>query len=180
MAMKWVGAGVAALALAILTLPTFPAWDSASAADTSFCDANVKPSVAKLDHTLKDMHGKNVNLAAYKGKVIILDFWATWCGPCKVEIPGFVDLQSRYKDKGLVVLGVSVDDPIEKLKPFADQYKVNYPMLAGIGRDDFQDLYGPMFAVPTTFVIARDGKVCKRHTGMTGKDVFEREIRGLL
>jgi cytochrome c biogenesis protein CcmG/thiol:disulfide interchange protein DsbE len=140
----------------------------------------VKPQPAKLDYTLKDMSGKDVNLASYKGKVIVLDFWATWCGPCKVEIPAFIDLQARYKDRGLVILGVSADDPIEKLKPFADQYKVNYPLLAGIDRDDFQDAWGPMVVIPTTFTIGRDGKVCNRHLGMTAKEVFEREIKGLL
>lgn len=188
MNLQWLGAAAAAFALALLTLPALPAWNGAarvnpadeSGAAPAACQAGVKPAVAKLDYTLKDMSGRNVNLAAYKGKVIILDFWATWCGPCKVEIPGFVDLQTRYKDKGLVVLGVSVDDPIEKLKPFADQFKMNYPVLVGLGRDDFQDLYGPMWALPTTFVIGRDGKVCTRHTGFKSKESFEKEITGLL
>ena len=176
MTLRWLGAGAAALALGLLTLP---AWDG-GAVSAAGCNPDVRPKVAKLDYTLKDMLGKDVNLASYKGKVIILDFWATWCGPCKVEIPGFVDLMTRYKDKGLVVLGVSVDDPIEKLKPFADQYKVNYPMLVGLGRDDFQEAYGPMVVVPTTFVIGRDGKVCNRHTGFASKEAFEAEIKGLL
>lgn len=176
MNVRWIGAAAAALALSLLTLPDVPWVTSAEAG----CAADVKPKTARLDFTLKDMHGKDVNLASYKGKVIILDFWATWCGPCKVEIPGFVDLQGRYRDKGLVVLGVSADDPIEKLKPFAQQFKVNYPLLVGLGQDAFQDAWGPMFVLPTTFTIGRDGKVCNRHTGMTEKDVFEREIKALL
>jgi peroxiredoxin len=178
MTLRWFGAGAAALALGVLTLPIVPAWDGGD--EGPVCQADVKPAVAKLDYTLKDMLGRDVKLSAFKGKVIILDFWATWCAPCKVEIPGFVDLQQRYGDKGLAILGVSADDPIEKLKPFADEYKMNYPVFVGLGRDDIQDEYGPMWALPTTFVIGRDGKVCSRHTGYKSKDAFEREIKGLL
>jgi peroxiredoxin len=185
---RWFGAAAAALALSLLTLPNLPAWNGwsgeSSVADAhaapAACQADVKPAIAKLDYTLKDMTGRDVNLSSFKGKVIILDFWATWCGPCKVEIPGFVELQTRYKEQGLVVLGVSVDDPIEKLKPFADHYKMNYPVLVGLGREDFQDQYGPLWAMPTTFVIGRDGKVCTRHTGFKKKEEFEKEIKGLL
>lgn len=184
MTQRWIGAAAAALALGVLTLPNVPAWQGATTVSAA-CQSDVQPKIARLDYTLKDMSGKDVHLASYKGKVILLDFWATWCGPCKVEIPILVDLQTRYRDKGLVVLGVSVDDPIEKLKPFAAQFKVNYPLLVGLGRDDFQDAFSPMFAVPVTFVIGRDGKVCTRHTGMQEnaqktRERFEREIKGLL
>ena len=84
------------------------------------CDPKGKP--AQLDFTLKDMNGKDVTLSAYKGKVILLDFWATSCGPCKIEIPGFVEMYKKYGPEGFVVLGVSVDDPVSKLKPFVDQF----------------------------------------------------------
>ena len=117
---RWIGAVLAALLLAGVSLPI---WRDRNPEAAGMCDAKVKP--ANLNFTLKDMSGKDVNLAAFKGKVILLDFWATWCGPCKLEIPGFVDLQSKYRDRGLVVLGLSVDDPIDKLKPFADQFKMN-------------------------------------------------------
>jgi thiol-disulfide isomerase/thioredoxin len=101
------------------------------AAQTGACVADAKPAA---DFTLPSLDGTQVTLSAFKGKVVLLNFWATWCGPCKAEIPGFVELQAQYKDD-LVVLGLSVDDPAEKAKAFADQYKVNYPIVLGLGRD---------------------------------------------
>ena len=103
------------------------------------CPANAKK--ANLDFTVTDMNGASVKLSSFKGKVILLDFWATWCPPCKAEIPGFVELQEAYRDKGLQVVGVSVDDTPDKLKPFASEYKMNYPVLVGLERDDLQDAY---------------------------------------
>jgi thiol-disulfide isomerase/thioredoxin len=126
------------------------------------------------------MEGRDINLADYKGKVIMLNFWATWCGPCKYEIPTFVDLQEKYRDQGVVFLGLSVDDPVDKLKPFAAQYKMNYPVLVGEGREDVQDAFGPVWGIPVTFMIGRDGKICKRHMGLATKEQFEKEIQALL
>jgi peroxiredoxin len=142
------------------------------------CGANAKP--ANLDFTLKDMNDAPVKLADFKGKVIVLDFWATWCGPCKLEIPGFVELQHKYGKEGLQVIGVSVDDKLEQLKPFVDEFRMDYPVLQGLGHDDMQDAYGPMWGIPTTVLIGRDGRICGRHTGMSSKDVFEQEIKALL
>jgi thiol-disulfide isomerase/thioredoxin len=147
--------------------------ETASAA----CMADAKP--AKLDFTMKDLDGKEVSLASYKGKVILLNFWATWCGPCKAEIPGFVELQSKYKND-LVVVGYSVDDEAPKARAFATEYKMNYPILLGEGREDVQDAYGPIWGIPASFIISRDGKVCKKHLGIAPKAVFEREIKALL
>ena len=141
------------------------------------CLADAKP--AKLDFTMKDLAGKPVSLTSYKGKVILLNFWATWCGPCKAEIPGFVELQERYKND-LIVVGYSVDDEAPKAKAFADEYKINYPILLGEGREDVQDAYGPIWGIPASFIISRDGKVCKKHLGIAPKAVFEREIKALL
>jgi thiol-disulfide isomerase/thioredoxin len=112
--------------------------------------------------------------------VILLDFWATWCPPCKAEIPGFVELQEAYRDKGLQVVGVSVDDTPDKLKPFASEFKMNYPVLVGLERDDLQDAYGPMWGIPTTYLIARDGRICRKNSGMVGKAQYESDIKGLL
>src|SRR5262245_44825605 len=99
----------------------------ASPVDTTACDPRAKP--ATLDFVLKDTQGKPVRLADYKGKLIVLNFWATWCIPCRAEIPALVELQSKYARQGLQVIGVSIDDPVEKMQPFAAQYKVNYPVL---------------------------------------------------
>ena len=140
------------------------------------CMANAKPAT---DFTLPGLDGKAIKLSAYKGKVVLLNFWATWCGPCKAEIPGFVELQTQYKND-LVIVGLSVDDPADKAKAFADQYKVNYPIVLGLGHDDIQDAYGPIYGIPASFLISRDGKVCKRHLGIAPKSQFEREIKGLL
>jgi thiol-disulfide isomerase/thioredoxin len=141
------------------------------------CDANAKP--ANLDFTIKDLEGKDVQLASYKGKVILLNFWATWCGPCKAEIPGFVELQEKYQ-KDLVVVGYDVDDTAEKARPFVAEFKMNYPVLLGLGREDVQDAYGPIWGIPASFLISKDGKVCKRHMGIAPKETFEKEIKALL
>ncbi len=146
-------------------------------AQGSACAQNPKP--ANLDFTVKDMNGKDVHFGSYKGKIILLNFWATWCGPCKAEIPAFVELQAQY-NKDLVVLGFSVDDPVEKVKTFATQYAMNYPVLIGLGREDVQEAFGPIWGIPTSFVIGRDGRVCKKHMGMASKAQIEQEIKGLL
>ena len=142
------------------------------------CMANAKP--ANFDFTMKDVDGNNVSLATYKGKVVLLNFWATWCGPCKAEIPGFVKLQEKYRDKGLVIVGYSVDDTAEKAKAYAAQYKMNYPILLGEGREDLQDAYGPIWGLPSTFIISKDGKVCRKHIGIAPEAVFEKEVVALM
>jgi peroxiredoxin len=146
----------------------------------SMCDPS--PKAANLNFTLTDIDGKKVNLSSFKGKVMILDFWATWCAPCKVEIPWFVEFQKKYAAQGFSVVGVSVDDSVEKLKPFAAQFKMNYPVLLGDGRDDIQGekAYGPMFGLPKTFVIGRDGRICKTHVGFSQKETLEKQIKSLL
>jgi thiol-disulfide isomerase/thioredoxin len=186
MRIRWAIATVGAFALALLTLNadlpwTFEHADASALAvapDASACPANAKP--ANLNFTLKDINNKDVQLAAFKGKVIVLDFWATWCGPCKIEIPGFVELQSRYGGDGLQVVGVSVDDTLEKLKPYVAAMKMNYPVLQGLGHDEVQEAFGPMWGIPVTIVISRDGKICAKHTGMSSKESFEKQIKSLL
>jgi peroxiredoxin len=180
MRLRWTLAILGALALALLTMNLPLPWvfhASRSAAGAS-CPADAKP--AKLDFTLKDMNGRDIRLADYKGKVILLDFWATWCGPCKLEIPSFVELQNKYGHEGLQVIGVSVDDTVEKLTPFVNELKMNYPVLLGLGHDDVQDAYGPIFGIPVNVVISRDGKICAKHAGISTKEQFEKEIKSLL
>jgi thiol-disulfide isomerase/thioredoxin len=145
--------------------------------DAAACMANAKP--AKLDFTVKDLENRDVSLASFKGKVMILNFWATWCGPCKAEIPGFVELQKQYPND-LVIVGYSVDDDAPKAKAFANEYKINYPIVLGLGREDVQDAFGPIWGIPASFVISKDGRVCKKHLGIAPKSVFEKEIKALL
>ena len=182
MKMRWLIAAVGALALAFITigepLPLLSSFGLFGAEADGVCDAN--PKAAPLAFTLKDVDNKDVKLASFKGKVLVIDFWATWCGPCKLEIPGFVDLQNRYGPKGLQFIGISVDDKLEQLKPYVAEYKMNYPVLQGLGHDDVQDAFGPIWGIPTTIVIGRDGKICKKHTGMAAKEKFEQEIKSLL
>lgn len=182
---RWLVAAAAVAALVYALVPSLPSPaamvgddDPASAGNGGICPADAKK--ANLDFTVEDMHGNAVKLAEFKGKVIVLDFWATWCPPCKAEIPGFVELQKEYGDDGLQVIGVSVDDPPDKLKPFVDEFKMNYPVLVGLGRDDLQDAYGPMWGIPTTFLIDREGRICRKHSGLVGKEKYERDIKALL
>ena len=132
------------------------------------------------DFSLKTLDGRTLTSADLRGKVTVINFWATWCPPCKAEIPGFVELQQAYGEKGLQIVGVSVDDTPDKLKPFAAEFKMNYPVLVGLDRDDLQDAYGPMWGIPTTFVISRDGRICRKNSGLVGKAKYETDIKGLL
>lgn len=127
---------------------------------------------------LADSNGAAVNLASYKGKVVLLDFWATWCGGCKVEIPWYIDFASKYKDRGLAVIGVSMDDGGWKLvKPFIAAKRVNYPVV--IGDAGLAKKYG-LEAMPMTLVIDRDGKIAVSHTGLVDKAGFDGEVRAVL
>jgi thiol-disulfide isomerase/thioredoxin len=191
---RWIVAALGALALAILTMtvPLHWPWTSraARAPATAACQLNAKP--ANLNFTMKDLSGKSVRLSDFKGHVILLDFWATWCGPCKFEIPGFVELQQKYAKDGLQVIGVSVDDTLEKLQPFVREFKMNYLVLLGLGHDDVTEAFGPMWGIPTSVVISRDGRICARYTGLPPtkssggsleqrvKDEFEHQIKLLL
>ena len=195
MRMRWILAAGACLALALLTLPAVrslnvgaPAEAPASAvagaeavsaeAGAAECDDDARP--APLDFTLADMNGDELNLASLKGQVILLNFWATWCGPCKIEIPAFIELQDEYGDQGFQVLGLSVDDTPEQIRPFAEDLDVNYPMLVGLDRDDFQEAYGPIWGLPVTYWIDREGTLCKTHMGIASKDELELALKTLL
>lgn len=177
---RWIVAGAAVVALVYALIPSLPSPGAAVAkkADGSICPANAKK--ANLDFTVKDMHGASVRLAAYKGKVLLINFWATWCPPCKVELPGLIALQDAYKDRGLMILGISEDDSPETLRTFASEWKINYPMLIGLGEDELFDAFGPLYGLPTSVIVGRDGSMCGRHVGPATKEEFEREIKALL
>ena len=137
------------------------------------------PVSAAPSWELNDVDGKLVKSTDFAGKVVLLDFWATWCGPCRMEIPGFVELQSQYSRDGLVVIGVSVDeDALGVVKPFVAKMGVNYPVLMSDER--IVDSFGGIEGIPTTFIIDRSGRIAGKHVGYAPKDVFERDIQPLL
>jgi thiol-disulfide isomerase/thioredoxin len=141
------------------------------------CDAAAKP--AKLNYSLKNLDGASVKLSDLKGKVIVLNFWATWCVPCKTEIPILVDVQARYEAQGVQLLGASVGDSLATLTKYVSQARMNYPVLQVRENDAIVDAYA-ISTLPTTIVIRRDGRVCRTHVGAIVKDVLEREIKSLL
>ncbi len=130
--------------------------------------------------TLTDASGAKVSLADYRGKVVLLNFWATWCGPCQVEIPWLQQFEQQYKSKGFEVLGVSMDeDGWSAVKPFIAENKLNYRVL--LGNDSVSQLYGGLDALPTTFMIDREGKFAySPHIGLISKSEYESEINSLL
>jgi len=144
--------------------------------------ASVKPGKERHkapDFALKDSDGKLVHLADYRGKVVLLDFWATWCGPCKIEIPWFEEFQRQHQGKGFAVIGVSMDDEgWGVVKPFLERLKVNYRIL--IGNDQTAQLYGGIDALPTTFLIDREGRIAAVHVGLVDRKEFENGIEQLL
>jgi peroxiredoxin len=180
----WIAMGAVALALGLLWAasdlsepPVDPAIAALAEEEAHDEDATGKP--APLNFTVKDMNGASVNFASFKGKIILLNFWATWCGPCKYEIPDLISLQEQYKDD-IVVLGFSVDDTPEQLKAYAAEYEVNYPLLVGSGHENIQDAYGPMWGIPVTIIIAPDGTIARKQSGIRTREQFEREIKALL
>jgi cytochrome c biogenesis protein CcmG, thiol:disulfide interchange protein DsbE len=135
---------------------------------------------ARFDLTLKNLDGADVELVSFKGKVVLVNFWATWCGPCKGEIPDLARLQREHGDD-LVVLGVVVMDSFgDKVRAMATELGVNYPVLDGNNRDDVERAYGPFWGLPTSVVVGRDGKVANRQIGAATKARFESMIKPLL
>jgi cytochrome c biogenesis protein CcmG/thiol:disulfide interchange protein DsbE len=134
---------------------------------------------AAPDFELKDADGRPVRLSDYRGKVVLLNFWATWCGPCTVEIPWFVEFERRHKDQGFAVLGISMDeDGWEAVRPFMSHLGINYRVL--MGSDEVSRRYGGVDSLPTTFLIDREGKVAKVHVGLVSKGRYENELLELL
>jgi thiol-disulfide isomerase/thioredoxin len=127
---------------------------------------------------LNDLAGQKVDLAGLRGKVVLLDFWATWCAPCREEIPHFVEMQEKYRGQGLEIVGVSVDDSAEPVRKFYQEYKMNYPVV--MGDEKVAGAYGGVLGLPIAFLIDREGKIVKKHIGQTDASLFEREVEELL
>jgi cytochrome c biogenesis protein CcmG/thiol:disulfide interchange protein DsbE len=130
------------------------------------------------DFALDDSHGTRVNLSAYKGRVVLLDFWATWCTGCKVEIPWFIEFQTKYKDRGLTAIGAAMDEEgLTLVTPYLAEHPINYPIVLG-----YPALMEPyhITALPVTLLIDRAGRIADAHAGIVDKDVWEQEIRALL
>tara|TARA_Y100000031_G_C8205523_1_gene378466 strand:- start:537 stop:1055 length:519 start_codon:yes stop_codon:yes gene_type:complete len=131
------------------------------------------------DFTLRDVEGTYYTLSDYKGKVVLLDFWATWCPPCRQEIPHFIELQDEYEEEGLEILGVSMDVKADNiLEPFSKREGINYTLL--VGDSKVTALYGGIRSIPTTFLIDRKGMIRKKYIGYRDKEVFEKDIKELL
>ena len=167
------------LVLATFALVCLFSCSSKQSASTGGSKASSKRTFA-ADFTLKDENGASVKLSDYRGKVVLLNFWATWCGPCGVEIPWFTDFEQKYKSQGFAVLGVSMDeDGWAAVKPFVAERKINYRIL--MGTDSLAQLYGGLDSLPTSFLIDREGKVAfPPHIGLISKNEYLNEIQCLL
>jgi cytochrome c biogenesis protein CcmG/thiol:disulfide interchange protein DsbE len=129
--------------------------------------------------SLKDADGKTVQLSDYRGKVVMLNFWATWCGPCKYEIPWFIEFERTFKNQGLAIIGVSMDDDgWSVVKPFASNAGINYRIV--LGDDTVAQQYGGVDSLPTTFLIDRDGNIAATHVGLVSKTTYENDLKKLL
>ncbi|MGC2421894.1 MAG: TlpA disulfide reductase family protein [Candidatus Acidiferrales bacterium] len=159
----------------------FRGWQAAGGASAS--SLGNEPDV-----TFPDLQGQSVTLASLKGKVVLVNFWATWCDPCKAEIPDLMELQEKYAGKGFTVLGVAMDDDGKSVvQPYVQNTQfdvggrsmnINYPIV--LGNDDVATKFGGLFGFPVSFLISRDGKVQKKYLGELSEDEMEKEIEGLL
>ena len=139
---------------------------------------NMKGQVAP-DFTLQSLDNKTVHLSDFRGKAVLLNFWATWCQPCKIEMPWFAELQRQYAGEGLQVVGIAMDDASpENIEKFAKDLGVNYPVL--VGKEEVGTAYGGVQFLPATFYIGRDGKVVDKVFGLKGRGEIESNIKKAL
>ena len=156
-----------------------PSLDLANAAPTRKSPAKAKALKSAPDFSLKDVNGRPVKLSDFRGKVVLLNFWATWCGPCKVEIPWFIEFEQKYKDRGFAVIGVSMDEEgWEVVKPYLADRRINYRVV--IGTEKVGEAYGGVESLPTSFMIDKEGRIISTHVGLVSKSDYENEIVQLL
>jgi len=141
------------------------------------------------DFTLADLNGNWVSLSDLKGKVVLLNFWGTWCGPCRREIPDFVNLSKKYKKDGLEIVGITLTSgSAEKIQEFSDKWNINYTLLTDIEGNETQVVtsnYGkatgqPINGIPTTFIIDRDGVIRERYVGPRSEEIFYKDLKPYL
>ena len=137
-----------------------------------------KPKTTALDFTVTDINGRKLSLSDYKGKVILLDFWATWCTPCRAEIPHFVEMQQKLGPQGFQVIGISMDDEAKPVREFSRDYKINYPV--ALGDDKLAQSFGGVLGLPVNFIIDRDGRIVGKYLGATETSVFDKAVGDLL
>jgi len=128
--------------------------------------------------SLQDLDGKPLSLAGYQGKVVLLNFWATWCTPCRGEIPQFVEFQNNLGPQGLQLIGISMDDDAKPVHEFYQQFKMNYPV--AIGNANLAESYGGVLGLPVTFLIGRDGRIAAKYVGATDLNALQQKIQSLL
>ena len=130
------------------------------------------------DFTLPQLDGRDLRLSSYRGKLVLLDFWASWCAPCREETPHLIELQNKYGGRGLQIIGVSMDDSPDPARAFYQQFHMNYPVAMGNAKTG--ELYGGVLGLPIAFLIKRDGRIYAKHIGATDPAVFDKEIATLL
>jgi len=149
------------------------------AARRSGTGPGIAKSTAAPDFSLETLDGRSMRLSDLRGKAVLLNFWATWCGPCKIEMPWFVELQNEYGPQGLQIVGVAMDDSSkEDIAKFAKEMGVNYPVL--LGKEAVGDAYGGVPALPESFFISRDGMIVDKILGLKGKSDIEDSIKKAL
>jgi thiol-disulfide isomerase/thioredoxin len=166
------------LQLAALCVGAFLAATCARAQDSRLAIRFVKNPEAAPEIHVQTLDGKPLTLASANGKVILLNFWATWCGPCRMEIPGLIELQKQYKDS-LQIMSLLVDvDDVDDAKKFVADAELNYPV--GVATNDVRIQYGGVTALPTVFVIDTQGRIVQKHVGLFDPRLYELETRALL
>jgi thiol-disulfide isomerase/thioredoxin len=159
----------------VAALMLYVGYHHARRSGPSFAPHLTQASVAP-DFSLESLDGKTMRLSDFRGKAVLLNFWATWCGPCKIEMPWFVEFQKQYAAQGFQIVGVAMDDASkEDIGKFAKDMGVNYPIL--IGKESVGDQYGGVPALPESFLIGRDGKIVDKIIGLRGKAEIEDSIK---